>query len=86
MVIYSENEGYKTYSDTQGVYYNRPQYKGENLELLICHDGNNKAHCKMRNLQAFFDIVPPSVYEFDQINHGISGIYHFFFLTIQISD
>jgi len=76
MVIYNGNEGYSQYSLHEDPFFSGLYFNKEDFEILICHDGSNKAHCKVKNFHVLFDIHPPST--FFQINHRIFSIPHFF--------
>jgi len=59
------------------------KYFSENTELLICHDGSNKSHCRIRNFQVLFDIYPtpdPVYYSYD-LFIGVFGTSPFFTLN-----
>jgi len=75
MVIYSENGDFKS----ETIQYEVPSssgisFKKENFELLICHDGSNRVHCKVKNLRVLFNVVAPKLSNFENINHGILRI------------
>jgi len=59
------------------IFYNF-RFEKETFELLICHDGNNKVHCKVKNLQVLFNVEAPELLsDFKIINHGLFRILTF---------
>jgi len=50
------------------------RFTEDNFELLICHDGNNKVHCKVKNFQVLFHVAGTEFTDFEKFNHGIFRI------------
>jgi len=79
MVIYNGNDGYRQYFSYQDPFFSGLNFNKEDFEILICHDGSNKAHCKVKNLHILFDIHTPPT--FFQINHRIFRILRFLLIN-----